>query len=519
MRLRRIPSRLSSSPRRTATAAAGAVLVVLALALQGGCSARSFFDQSEVGAYPDRGRPLLVPILDKLDTGYEEGDERFATATNVRPGDLVPHSRDYVISKNDLLLVSITDLLGPGIESFKQPRVSESGNISLPYIRQIRAEGLTEAQLEEAIATAYRDMQLVQNAQVSVQVQEARGRTFTMAGSVAGPGQYGLFQSDFRILDAIALARGVLSPEGTEYIYVIGRVDQEPATVDQPPDLRDRPATQPADVLTPEDRQRQGRAPAGGSPVTLGKRVAMLKTQAQDPRDPLVPADQPEQAETAAERQPTQPAGEREGREGRIIVIDGKEVRVDGMQPAANDPPPMEEVRDADVPPSTQGFEFNELDEPGDVRVIRIPYDSLRRGELRYNIVVRPGDMIIVPDPVIGEYYMGGHVQRTGVYSLNARKITLKQAVIAAGMLDQLAVPWRTQVTRRIASNEEITVSVNLTKIFAGQEPDFYLKPYDSVMVGTDFWAPFLAAARNGFRITYGFGFLYDRNYAPDQNR
>ena len=35
-------------------------------------------------------------------------------------------------------------------------------------------------------------------------------------------------------------------------------------------------------------------------------------------------------------------------------------------------------------------------------------------------------------------------------------------------------------------------------------------------MVGTAFWAPFLAAVRNGFRITYGFGFLYDRNYYDD---
>jgi protein involved in polysaccharide export with SLBB domain len=148
--------------------------------------------------------------------------------------------------------------------------------------------------------------------------------------------------------------------------------------------------------------------------------------------------------------------------------------------------------------------------------VIRVPYDALQRGELKYNIVVRPRDMIIVPDPLIGEYYMGGHVQRTGVYSLTARNITLKQAVIAAGMLDQLAVPWRTQVTRRIGANREITVSVNLTKIFEGKEPDLYLKPYDQVMVGTDFWAPFLAAARNGFRVTYGFGFLYDRNYYDD---
>ena len=36
--------------------------------------------------------------------------------------------------------------------------------------------------------------------------------------------------------------------------------------------------------------------------------------------------------------------------------------------------------------------------------------------------------------------------------------------------------------------------------------------------VGTNALAPFLAAIRNGFRVTYGFGFLYDKNFA-DNNR
>ena len=38
------------------------------------------------------------------------------------------------------------------------------------------------------------------------------------------------------------------------------------------------------------------------------------------------------------------------------------------------------------------------------------------------------------------------------------------------------------------------------------------------VRVGTNAFAPFVSAFRNAFRITYGFGFLYDRNYAPDNN-
>jgi hypothetical protein len=49
--------------------------------------------------------------------------------------------------------------------------------------------------------------------------------------------------------------------------------------------------------------------------------------------------------------------------------------------------------------------------------------------------------------------------------------------------------------------------------IFSGQEPDIFLKPYDTLNVGTDFFAAPLAIIRNGLSASYGFGFTYDRNY------
>jgi protein involved in polysaccharide export with SLBB domain len=168
---------------------------------------------------------------------------------------------------------------------------------------------------------------------------------------------------------------------------------------------------------------------------------------------------------------------------------------------------------------TTEEFQFNAPEEPTDVRVIRVPYDELRRGALKYNVVIRPQDHIFVPEPVIGEYYMGGHVLRTGVYSLTARDITLRKAVIAAGGLDQLAVPQNTDIVRNIERFKKVYARVNLAKIFSGQEPDILLKPDDEIMVGTSAWAPFLAAFRNGFRLTYGFGFIYDRNYWEDDNQ
>jgi hypothetical protein len=42
------------------------------------------------------------------------------------------------------------------------------------------------------------------------------------------------------------------------------------------------------------------------------------------------------------------------------------------------------------------------------------------------------------------------------------------------------------------------------------------MKSDDHVIIGTNFWATPLAVIRNGFRMTYGFGFLIDRNWGND---
>jgi len=64
-----------------------------------------------------------------------------------------------------------------------------------------------------------------------------------------------------------------------------------------------------------------------------------------------------------------------------------------------------------------------------------------------------------------------------------------------------------------VGKDKELFVRVNLPKIFAGEQSDIFLRPYDVVNVGTNAIAPFLASLRGAFRFTYGFGFIYDRNY------
>jgi len=92
--------------------------------------------------------------------------------------------------------------------------------------------------------------------------------------------------------------------------------------------------------------------------------------------------------------------------------------------------------------------------------------------------------------------------------------MTLKQAIAAAGGLGPLAWPKRVEVVRRIGKDKEETVMVDLEKIARGEQPDFFIKPNDWINVGTHPTARWLAVLRNSFRATYGFGFIYDRNFA-----
>jgi hypothetical protein len=91
--------------------------------------------------------------------------------------------------------------------------------------------------------------------------------------------------------------------------------------------------------------------------------------------------------------------------------------------------------------------------------------------------------------------------------------MTLKMAIAAAGGLGPLAWPKKCEVIRRIGESKEEIVMVDLEKIANGTQPDFFIKPNDIINVGTHGIARYLAVLRNAFRATYGFGFIYDRNF------
>lgn len=459
----------------------------LLLSITGGC--KSLLDQSEVTRGPVADR-LVVPILDSIDA-VDEAKTEFAGAMDVTPEDLKPINSDYLISRNDQITISVFDLVNLGVESVRTARVSETGMLSLPMLQEpVVAAGLTESELQKAIAAKYKEAGLLPNAQVAVTVVEAIGRTFNITGSVVRPGQYSIRESDFRMLQALTAAGDATFP--VEYAYVIrkrasekpsdqGKVEK-PGTTTNPP-----PTTEPTDL----------------APKTEGEAVA---------RPVMAMAATPDKEGDAKE--PTA------GNEGRFGTVEGKTVLISPTTQTAGvvsgvAVPATQPAESAKPQPPYEFGAGAQADE--DQRVIRVGLAALKNGDLSQNIVIRPGDMIYVPVPLTGVYYMYGHVLAPGAYNFAGQKVSLMNAIAAARGLSPMAVPSRTDVVRRIGGNKQVFVRVDLYKIFEGREPDIFLKPNDMVQVGTDFYPPFLAAVRGAFRITYGFGFLYDRNYAPSQ--
>jgi protein involved in polysaccharide export with SLBB domain len=155
-----------------------------------------------------------------------------------------------------------------------------------------------------------------------------------------------------------------------------------------------------------------------------------------------------------------------------------------------------------------------EWEEAIQTRLIRIPADKLLAGDPHYNIIIKPSDTIHVPVDIIGEFAIMGNVNRSGYIDITGRPMTLKMAIAAAGGLGPLASPKNVEVIRRIGTAREEIVMVNLDKIASGEQPDFFIKPNDLINVGTDVTARWKAVLRNAFRAAYGFGFVYDRNFA-----
>lgn len=481
--------------RRAALGAASATMVAGML----GCETDAWFmDPSVVGYWEHT--PTRVPILDRI-SAIEGPEDTFVEIDQIEPADLIPVVESYRAGPGDLIELQIWDIPIVGQPSLFQAIVDSRGFIEVPELGKIYVNAMTSDEIRDAVIDSARD--LVAEPVATIVISSRRDATYSIIGQVGGPGTYIVPEPDFRLLEALTTAGGI--PESLPNVYIIRQVALadsirgvgETPVEQVPGEQNDRPPPSPEDLIdiiddlsNPDDD--------GGAPVVFASGSDSRIARAQPAEDqPPIDLITPDEDETPAQPIP--------GETGTWMFLNGKWVRV--RAPGAQD--------DRGLP--TPGTPAQAADQLVTQRVIEIPVRRLLAGDARYNPVVRPGDVIRVPAPLQGPIYITGDVNRPGTYSLpGIGKITLAQAIAASGGLSAIAMPERVDLTRRVGPNHQATIRLNLRAIFEHTQPDIFLKPEDTINVGTSFWAFPWAVARNGFRVTYGFGFLLDRNFGND---
>jgi len=98
-------------------------------------------------------------------------------------------------------------------------RVSQSGTITMPLLGEVKAGGLSPAELERKIEDGLRGRYLI-NPRVTVAVAEYQGRQVAVVGAVNQPGAYLLKANHTTVLNALSEAKGV--KDGADRIaYVV----------------------------------------------------------------------------------------------------------------------------------------------------------------------------------------------------------------------------------------------------------------------------------------------------------
>ncbi len=502
-------------PRALLAAGTGLAMFILS-----GCETDSWFDPSRTGCF--EFTPTTMPILDRIDV-VEKETRGWGQVTPPSTDDLEPGDLQYRLTAGDEIRVEVFELVTQGQTDVALRTVDPSGNIRLPTIGEIPAGGLTVAQVQKEIETRLKA--LINDPIVSVVLERGQGFSFTVYGAVAQPGVFGLSRPDFHLIEALALAGG--TGYGTERVYVIRTQPLEnrfrPAYGDRglQPGVGEgeKPSDQPkVDIDELINRLEQGGAKPPEAPPSTppaanpgatpppGGPASSPSPGALGPRQDAGQTKPPIDVDDLSQKQPTPPPPPAAGTGDAWVWDAAKQEWVRGQGSTA-----------VPAPPSAATGAGSQAQSLFATRVIEVDYKALARGETNLNVIVRPGDQIYVDPPAEGVVYIDGEIIRPGVYELpRSGQLTLSRLIAAAGGLGQIAIPSRVDLIRKIAPAREAIVRVDLGAIRNRNEPDLVLKPDDHVIIGTNFFATPLAVIRNGFRMTYGFGFLIDRNFGND---
>ena len=203
--------------------------MLLSLSVLFGCETDSFVDPSRTGYFETT--PTAMPILTRIDVIEPIGPGQ--DFVKVDAAMLKPSETAYTFSAGDILQISIPSLMQTGQTEIADRIIDQSGDIQLPVINKVRAAGLTTDELQNLIESRLKGV--ITNPQAFVALKEGRTFQYRVLGSVDQPGIFALTKPDFRLLDALATARGASVNTSRILITRVETLDEHKAEYDRKP--------------------------------------------------------------------------------------------------------------------------------------------------------------------------------------------------------------------------------------------------------------------------------------------
>jgi len=209
-----------------------------------GCETDGFVDPSRTGYFETT--PSAMPILGRIDVIEQASDQPEYISPN--PDMLKPSDTAYRFAANDVLRISIPNLLASGQTEVSDRVVDQSGDIQMPVINKVRAAGLTTEELQKSIEGKLDG--IITNPQVFIALEKGEAFQYRVLGSVDKPGIYALTKPDFRLMDALATAFGASVNTQRILITRTELEDEQKAAYDRQPKKPD-PSPNGAAVTAP----------------------------------------------------------------------------------------------------------------------------------------------------------------------------------------------------------------------------------------------------------------------------
>lgn len=173
------------------------------------------------------------------------------------PPPVGPQGGDLMLGPGDILQIQVAD--EPDLNG--KYLVSDAGELAIPMLpKPVHAAGLTTSQVQQSIAKALKDAEILNQPVVSVFVDEYHSHTVTVVGAVVRPGLYPI-ETHTTVLQAISEAGGLLpnagnmvtvAKAGTQAAATLQTVASKPQGPGQPGvNAKGKPSVQNASLTTP----------------------------------------------------------------------------------------------------------------------------------------------------------------------------------------------------------------------------------------------------------------------------